>query len=124
MNKPPIGIVVAVILACVSAAIAVMLMIGSATLSARTVAEPTDAPVPTETAAPIPASSSAASTMTPYEQLRGQMLAILEADGAKKAYDLLASAIDASPDAAPLCRQVVTDLKAADPSIDWASACS
>lgn len=115
---------VAVIAACVSAAIAVMLMIGSATLSARTVSDPTQAATPTETTPPITASSSPASTLTPYEQLRGQMLAILDADGAQKAYDLLAAAIDASPDAAPLCRQVVKDLKAADPSLDWASACA
>ena len=126
MNKPAVGVVIAVIVSCVSAAVAVMLIIGSLTLNARTVADSTDAagtPTPPAPTSQNYAPSSPASTLTPYEQLKGQMLAILEADGAQKAYELLAGAIDASPDAAPLCRRVVVDLKAADPSLDWASAC-
>ena len=125
VSRSHTGVAIAVVLACVSAAVAVMLIIGSLAVGARDYpdasASPSEAvPLPTQT---VPATRFPASTQTPYEQLKGQMLAILEADGAQKAYELLAGAIDASPDAAPLCRRVVVDLKAADPSLDWASAC-
>ena len=125
VSRSHAGVAIAVVLACVSAAIAVMLIIGSIAKGARegagTATSPSStAPLPTQTAPPT---SFPASTQSPYEQLKGQMLAILAADGAQKAYDLLAAAVDASPDAAPLCRQVAKDLKAADASLDWAGAC-
>ena len=118
-------VAVAVVVACVSAVIAAALIIASVTTRSAPSVDPEASPVPTVTKPSTSAAPSSPSpqTLSPLEQLTEQMLAIVKADGAKAAYDLLAAAVDASPVAADLCPAVVGALTQFDSSIDWASAC-
>lgn len=89
--------------------------------------EPTAAPAtsaaPTGQAASPSGSPGPASTELPYEQLRGQVEALLAVEGPDRAFALLVDAVAASAQVAGFCPRLAADLAQVDPATDWRSAC-
>jgi hypothetical protein len=89
--------------------------------------EPTAAPAtsaaPTGQAASPSGSPGPASTELPYEQLRGQVEALLAVEGPDRAFALLVDAVAASAQVAGFCPRLAADLAQVDPGTDWRSAC-
>jgi hypothetical protein len=84
---------------------------------AATSAAPTgDRPAPSSSPGP-------ASRELPYEQLRGQVEALLAVEGPDRAFALLVDAVAASAQVAGFCPRLAADLAQLDPQVDWRSAC-
>lgn len=64
-----------------------------------------------------------ASTELPYEQLRGQVEALLAVEGPDRAFALLVDAVAASAQVAGFCPRLAADLAQVDSRVDWRSAC-
>lgn len=91
---------------------------GSGSSSPSTTAVPSTSPAPAPTGSP-----TQGSTAEPYDQLLGQLEAVLGADGQDRAFAMLVDAVASSPQAAGMCLRLAADLARVAPATDWRAAC-
>jgi len=115
----------------VAAAIGVLagiLIVSGIASSWSTAPAPDAAPAPSADASslvppgPSPDPGSA-TTQQPYEQVLGQIEALLAVEGPDRAFALLVDAVAASPQVAGFCPRLAADLAQVDPAVDWRRAC-